>query len=139
MGRRFSRVLLVAIGLALSGCSIIGTTIGSQIDLKERRYVGPEELGRLKPGTFVRLELTDSTVVSGNIIRFTPAESVGVAVRPAELEVRTNDTVIPASVPLASVRRIGFNSGMSYANAGLALGLAADILIFILVEARSPQ
>lgn len=121
--RAAAAALLVAGGLASSGCSLLGLAIGSAADRHKpgQKPVPVRGICRLEKGQDVILTLRDGTDVTGKLYDCDPVAST----------VTVADADTARVVPLAEVEAVHAKVGKHGALTGLLVGVAIDAAVAV--------
>jgi len=126
-------VFLIAASVHVSGCSLIGFTVGSALDATSHpapRYVATGEIRRFRPGDALELHMRDSTRVSGTYDGSARLDADAYGARYAEWQTSNSDAAgLPAlgqSVRLDSKTYIFDARGLDHLLGFTHLGVLVD-------------
>jgi hypothetical protein len=126
-------LLLSVIGLALTGCTLIGFGIGAVADASKKPVVVPGELvAAIEKGASVRIELKDGRRIKGKYLGLVPAEGSGPE-GPTAILVDTGSGSAPP-IPVASVAEVSVSRKAHWKWIGAGVGAALDISAIIFVS-----
>lgn len=132
---RHARALaLVALSLGCSagGCCVIGHQIGTEVDEKVLTRAVPNwsHAGALTPGSQLRVERTDQTLISGRFaaVESTPDTALVIAPSPLSTSFATDDRDPRVTLRPAEVRHVWI-AGRRYRYVGLVAGLILDAVV----------
>jgi hypothetical protein len=126
-------LLLSVIGLALTGCTLIGFGIGAVADASKKPVVVPGELvAAIEKGASVRIELKDGRRIKGKYLGLVPAEGSGPE-GPTAILVDTGSGSAPP-IPVANVAEVSVSRKAHGKWIGAGVGAALDISAIIFVS-----
>jgi hypothetical protein len=127
MSTRCRAVLLSsAIGLALTGCTLIGFGIGAVADASKKPIVvSGEQVAAIENGASVRIELKDGRRIRGKYLGLVPAEGSGPE-GPTAILVDTGSGSAPP-IPVAEVAEVRVSRKAHGKWIGAGVGAALDI------------
>ena len=131
MGVRTGRgatLLLSAIGLTATGCTLIGLGIGAIVDSGKKPVVVPgDQVAAIEKGASLRIELKDGRRIEGKFLGLVPAEGSG-SDGPNAILVDTGHGAAPPIpvIEVAQLRRAQKHHGKWI---GAGVGAALDVLV----------
>jgi len=139
--RGAGRVFLVFLALGTGGCSLIGLGVGAGIEAgrsHEPLPVPPDRAAQLRPGSVVTIVKTDSSQVTGLVLKPLPARdgaAISDQLRLVVLRTRKPATFDTILVPFADVASVTTPRPRHAARHGFMFGLKIDLVLIGLVAA----
>ena len=125
---RGAALLLSAIGLTATGCTLIGLGIGAIVDAKKKPVVVPgDQVAAIEKGAPVRIELKDGRRIQGRFLGLVPAEGSGPE-GPNAILVDTGSGSAPP-IPVTDVAQLRISQKAHGKWIGAGVGAALDALV----------
>jgi len=126
-------LLLSVVGLALTGCTLLGFGIGAVADASKKPVVVPGELvAAIEKGASVRIELKDGRRIKGKYLGLVPAEGSGPE-GPTAILVDTGSGSAPP-IPVANVAEVRVSRKAHGKWVGAGLGAVLDTTAIIMLS-----